>query len=208
MGGAKNVLPCLFFLNNYEMAKAVTLVFCIIQLHFIGNIRVKFSIHNFPQPPDIWKNSNAGISDFRISGQFLIIKNCHNYRISGCQDMKLGPVIKIDKKKKTTSKKIDDDVMLINCDAIVICPAYSHVGAIQKPDSGLIDLHVHKTYMFINSRHFSHVTKSRISKNLNLRKKADRSFCGNFLKNHFRDLKLYSNPPGLLVRSRCHMGTC
>ena len=87
------------------MAKAVTLVFCIIQLHFIRNIRAKFSIHNLPQPPDIWKNSDAGISDFRISGQFLIIKNCRNYRIIGCQDMKLVPVIKIDKKKKNNVKK-------------------------------------------------------------------------------------------------------
>ena len=48
--------------------------------------------------------------------------------------------------------------------------------------------------LFLN-RHFSHVTKIRIFKNLNLRKKADHSFCGNFLKSHFRHLKLYSNPP-------------
>ena len=45
------------------------------------------------------------------------------------------------------------------------------------------------------NRHFSHVTKSHIFKNLNLRKKADRNFCGTFLKNRFRHLKLYSNPP-------------
>ena len=43
--------------------------------------------------------------------------------------------------------------------------------------------------------HFSHVTKSRIFKNLNLRKKADRNFRGIFLKERFRHLKLYSNPP-------------
>ena len=44
-------------------------------------------------------------------------------------------------------------------------------------------------------RHFSHVTKSRIFKNLDLRKNADRNFRGTFLKNRFKHLKLYSNPP-------------
>ena len=44
------------------------------------------------------------------------------------------------------------------------------------------------------SRHYSHMTKSRIFKNLNLRRKADQHFRGNLLKNHFRNLKLYSNP--------------
>ena len=34
--------------------------------------------------------------------------------------MKLGPVTKIDKKNKTTSKKIDDNVMSENCDVFVI----------------------------------------------------------------------------------------
>ena len=35
------------------------------------------------------------------------------------------------------------------------------------------------------------MTKSRVLKNLNLRKKADRNFGRIFLKNHFRHLKLY-----------------
>ena len=60
---------------------------------------------------------------------------------------------------------------------------------------------------YILIRHFSQVTKSRILKNLNLRKKADRNFCRTFLKNRFRNLKLYSNPPSWLARCRCHMGT-
>ena len=34
--------------------------------------------------------------------------------------MKLRPVTKLDKRNKTTSKKFDDDVILENCDAIVI----------------------------------------------------------------------------------------
>ena len=39
--------------------------------------------------------------------------------------MKLGPVTKIDKKNKTTSKKIDDDIMSENCNVIAIFPVYS-----------------------------------------------------------------------------------
>ena len=52
-----------------------------------------------------------------------------------------------------------------------------------------------------------HVTKSRIFKNLNLRKKADRKFRDNLHENNFRHLKLYSNSLSWLTRSRCHMGT-
>ena len=49
--------------------------------------------------------------------------------------------------------------------------------------------------------------QSRIFKNLNLRKKAGRNFRRTFLKNQFRHLNLYSNPPTWLARSCCHMGT-
>ena len=38
--------------------------------------------------------------------------------------MKLGPVTKLDKKNKTTSKKFDDHIMSENWDVIVICPIY------------------------------------------------------------------------------------
>ena len=39
------------------------------------------------------------------------------------------------------------------------------------------------------------------------KKKANRNFRGNFLKNHFRYLEFYSNPPSWLARCRrCHMG--
>ena len=44
--------------------------------------------------------------------------------------MKLGPVTKIDKKNKTTSKKFDDDVMSTNCDVIAFFPIYGQFGAI------------------------------------------------------------------------------
>ena len=46
------------------------------------------------------------------------------------------------------SKKFDSDVMLENCDIIVIFPIYGQVGAIQKLDSKRI---VCKTYIFIKS---------------------------------------------------------
>ena len=62
------------------------------------------------QSPDIRQHSDGGISNFRISGQSLAKENCHNSRTSDDIDMKLGPVTKLDKRKKT-SKKIDDDVM-------------------------------------------------------------------------------------------------
>ena len=62
--------------------------------------------------------------------------------------MKLGSETKLKKKNKTTSKKIDDDVMSENCDVIVISPIWGQFGAIWKPDSGRI---VYKTYIFINS---------------------------------------------------------
>ena len=50
------------------------------------------------------------------------------------------------------------------------------------------------SYMQNSIRHFSHVTKSRIFKNLNLRRKTNCDLCDNLLKNHFRYLKLYSIP--------------
>ena len=50
--------------------------------------------------------------------------------------MKLGSVTKIDKGKKTTSKKIGHGVMSENCNVIAIFPIYSKFGAIRKPDSG------------------------------------------------------------------------
>ena len=63
-------------------------------------------------------------------------------------------------------------------------------------------------YVFKEScccKHFSHVTKGRIFKNLNLRRKTDRNFPGYFQKNHFRHLKFNSNSPSWLARNCCHM---
>ena len=41
-----------------------------------------------------------------ISGPSLIKENCHNSRTSADIDMKHGPVTKLDKRNKTTSKKM------------------------------------------------------------------------------------------------------
>ena len=70
--------------------------------------------------------------------------------------MKLGPVTKLDKRNKTTSKKFDDDFILENCDAIAIFPIYGQFGAIRKPDSGRI---IRKTYI-CNKNNEDIVTKT------------------------------------------------
>ena len=73
---------------------------------------------------------DSGISDFRISGQSLIKENCHNSKASDDVDMKLGPVPKLDKKNKMTSKSFGDDTMSASCDGIVIFPIYCQFRAI------------------------------------------------------------------------------
>ena len=59
--------------------------------------------------------------------------------------MKLGPVTKLDKRNKPTSKNFEDDVMSEYCDLTVIFPIYAQFGAIWKPDSGRT---VCKTYFY------------------------------------------------------------
>ena len=148
--GGNFITPLLVFpsLNNSETVKAVTLAFCSIQEHFIRNILAKFGISNLPQSPDIGQNSDAGISDFQISGQSFIKENCHYSRMSNDIDMELGPVTKLDKRNTATSKKIDDDIITANCDVIVVFLVFGQFAAIPKPDSGRM---VCKTYTFINS---------------------------------------------------------
>ena len=96
---------------------------------------------------NLGQNSDRGISDFWISGQSLIKRNCHNFKTSYDIDMKLVPVTKTDKRNKTTSKKLT----MTSCqriDVIAIFPIYGQFGAIRKPDSGRI---VYKFYIFLNS---------------------------------------------------------
>ena len=51
-------------------------------------------------------------------------ENCHYSTTSHDIDMNPEPVTNIDKRNTATLKKIDDDVMSTNCDAIVIFPIY------------------------------------------------------------------------------------
>ena len=106
-----------------------------------------------PQSPDIGQNLDAGISDFRISGQSLIKENCYNSKTSDDFDIKLGPVTKLDKRNKTTSKTFDDDIMTENCDVIVIFRIFDQFGAVSKPDSGH---RVCRSYVFSNNNLFSY----------------------------------------------------
>ena len=67
--------------------------------------------------------------------------------------MKLGPVTKLDKRNKTTSKKINNDLMSENCDIIVIFWIFCQFGAVQRLVSGY---RVCKSYVFINSNRLSY----------------------------------------------------
>ena len=67
--------------------------------------------------------------------------------------MKLGPVTKIDKSNKRTSKNLDHYLISKNCDVNAIFPIYIQFGAIRKPESGHL---VCKTDIFINSKFLSY----------------------------------------------------
>ena len=77
--------------------------------------------------------------------------------------MKLGPVTKFDKRNKTTSKNIDDAIMLADCHGVVVFPIYGQFGAIQKPDSGPI---VCKIYIFIKSNLLFYKTENTTKKSI------------------------------------------
>ena len=85
----------------------------------------------------------GGISNFGISGQPLINDNCHNFKTSIDIDMKLGPVTKFSEINTATSKKFHDKTMPKNCTVIKIFLKYGQFGAIQKLDSGRMELHLH-----------------------------------------------------------------
>ena len=60
--------------------------------------------------------------------------------------MKLGPVTKLDKRKKIMSKTFDDNTISADCNIYLIFLIFGQLGAIQKPDSRCL---VCKTYIFI-----------------------------------------------------------
>ena len=61
--------------------------------------------------------------------------------------MKREPLSKIDKRNKTRWKKVDDEIMSKNCDAISVFAIYGQFGAVRKPDFKCI---VWKINIFIN----------------------------------------------------------
>ena len=67
--------------------------------------------------------------------------------------MKLGPVTKIDKRKKSKSKKFEVNVMSENFDVIIVFRIFGQFGAVRRPDSGH---RVCKKYVFSNSNLFSY----------------------------------------------------
>ena len=96
--------PCWVFLKNLETVKSVALAFCSIQSFFIRDIHAKFGIPNSPESPDVGQSSGRGISNFWISGQPLLNKNCDNSRTTNDIDMRIGLVSKLDRGNTTTSK--------------------------------------------------------------------------------------------------------
>ena len=79
---------------------------------------------------------------FLISGQCLIKRNYYYSRTSNDIDFDFTREI------QQHQKKIDNDIMLANCNVIVIFLIEGQFGVMWKPDSGCM---VCKTYIFINN---------------------------------------------------------
>ena len=58
------------------------------------------------QSPDIRQYLDGVIPNFQIFGKSLTKENFHNFRMIDDTDMKFEPVTKLDKRNKTTSKKL------------------------------------------------------------------------------------------------------
>ena len=86
-----------------------------------------------PQSPDIGKNSDGRFLTSRFLVNPLLKKIVINPE-SDDVDMKLALLTKLDKRNKT-SKKFHNEVMLENCDIIVIFLINGQIGVILKPDS-------------------------------------------------------------------------
>ena len=141
---------------SLKTVKAVTLAFCSIQLQHSVTLLQTFmpSLVSITRPSlQILGKTQTGV--FPISGQSLVKENCHNSRVRDDIDMKLGPVTTIGKRNKTTSNKIDDDVMSENCDVTAIYRIFGQFGA----DARLDSWHrVCKSYAFSSSNLLSYKT--------------------------------------------------
>ena len=76
-GGSRKYYPprCWFFFNNSN-GKSCSPGILEHSVTIHRDICAEFGIPNSPQSPDIGQNSDGGISDFWISGQFFIKENC------------------------------------------------------------------------------------------------------------------------------------
>ena len=117
--GVGGNIMCWFSLNNSEMVKPVTLEFWEHSVIFCQRLASNLVSLTCP--------------DFWISGEYLVKENCHNSRTSDDIDMKPGPVTKLDKKNKATSKIFGDGIMSANCDVIVIFLIYGQMWSDLKP---------------------------------------------------------------------------
>ena len=117
------------------MVKAVTLA-----LAAFSNFSLETLVPNLvslicPSPQILRRNSDGGISDFRISGKSLINKNCHNSRTSDDFDMKLGLVIKTRETRQRQQK-----LMMTSCLQIVTSLLFfrfiANLEQFRKTDSG------------------------------------------------------------------------
>ena len=97
------------------------------------------------------QSSDGSICNFRISCQSLTKENYHDCRTIDEIEMKLGPVTKIGKRNRVTSKSSDNDIIKANYDVIVIFLIYDQFGAIRKLISRRI---VSKSYASIILRYF------------------------------------------------------
>ena len=78
--------------------------------------------------------------------------------------MKLGPVIKLDKKNTATSKTFDDYIILVNSDVIVFFSIYGQFAVIQKLNFRRM---VYKTYIFNNNNFLLAKTENGTKKSPN-----------------------------------------
>ena len=78
-----------------------------------------------------------------------------NSRIIQGIGTKPGTVTKLDKRNTTMSNKVDNDVMLANCDIIVFFSIYFQFAVFRKLDSRRM---VYKTLILINSNFLSYKT--------------------------------------------------
>ena len=105
---------------------ALTLVWVVVVVAVFSHILLQIFLSNLVfltrSRFQILGQTQVGV--FPISSQSHIKESCHDSRTSHDIDMELRPVTKLDKKNKTTSKKIDDDVMSVNCDFIVNFPIF------------------------------------------------------------------------------------